>query len=344
MGRHHARVLGLLDGVDLVGVADPAGDPQGVAHGVPVFTSLDALLTTGIDYCVVAVPTQWHEAVGSTLADAGVHALIEKPVAADSASASRLADRFEAAGLVGAVGHIERFNPALQQLQSRLEAGDIGDIFQIATRRQGPFPGRIADVGVVMDLASHDIDLTMYVSGQQFNSVSAHTAHQSGRDHEDLVAISATLSDGLITNHLVNWLSPMKERVTVVTGERGTFIADTLAGDLTFHANGTVTSQWADIAHFRGMTEGDVTRFAYPKPEPLRTEHESFRDAVLGKEACIVSLRDGLITVQVAEAVLRSASSGSTERIATRLERAAAPESALEPESPTAVELVTDRG
>src|SRR5581483_4322196 len=126
-----------------------------------------------------------------------------------------LVDTFQAAGLIGAVGHIERYNPALQQLKSRLEAGELGEIYQVATRRQGPFPGRIADVGVVMDLATHDLDLTAWVCGSSFETISARTAHKSGREHEDLVAATGSLADGTITNHLVNWLAPMKERVTV---------------------------------------------------------------------------------------------------------------------------------
>jgi UDP-N-acetylglucosamine 3-dehydrogenase len=315
MGRHHARLLGSLDGVDLVAVADPTGDPQGAAHGVPVLSSLGALIAKGIDYCVVAVPTALHEEVGLTLADAGVHVLIEKPVAATRAAAIRVVESFEQAGLVGAVGHIERYNPSLQQLKKRLQNGELGDIYQLATRRQGPFPIRISDVGVVKDLATHDIDLTAFVTGESFRSVSARTAHKSGREYEDLVAIAGELSSGTVTNHLVNWLSPMKERLTVVTGERGTFVADTLTADLTFYANGTVTNEWADVAHFRGMTEGNVTRYAFSKAEPLRTEHEQFRDALLGKAADIVTLRQGLAALHVAEAVLESAASGETVTI-----------------------------
>jgi predicted dehydrogenase len=117
---------------------------------------------------------------------------------------------------------------------------------------------------------------------------------------------------GTVTSHLVNWLSPMKERVTVVTGERGTFVADTLHADLTFHANGVVPTEWDDIARFRGVTEGDMIRYAIAKPEPLRVEHEAFRDAVLGKDSDIVTMRQGMATVAVAEAVLESALKGQT--------------------------------
>jgi predicted dehydrogenase len=310
MGRHHARVLRSLSDVELVAVADAGGDPHGVAGQLPVYATVEELIAHGVDYCMVAVPTSHHEEVGLALAAAGVHAMIEKPLAQDSERSHRLVEAFEQAGLVGAVGHIERYNPALQNLRSRLEHGDLGSVFQVVTRRQGPFPARIADVGVVKDLATHDIDLTAWVTQQRFRSVAARTAYKSGRQHEDLVAVVGQLADGTVTSHLVNWLSPMKERVTIVTGERGAFVADTLTADLTFFANGLIPTTWDKIATFRGVAEGDMIRFAFSKPEPLRTEHEAFRDAVLGKSMDIVTLREGLATVAVAEMVLTSAREG----------------------------------
>ena len=108
------------------------------------------------------------------------------------------------------------------------------------TRRQGPFPGRIADVGVVKDLATHDLDLTAWVTQLDYEKVAARSLHKSGRPHEDMIAIVALLGESVIANHLVNWLSPFKERITVVTGERGCFVADTLTADLTFHENSSV--------------------------------------------------------------------------------------------------------
>jgi UDP-N-acetylglucosamine 3-dehydrogenase len=312
IGRNHARVLRSLDGVDLVAVADPAGDPDGVAGGVPVVDDVEALIARGIDMCVVAAPTALHRDIGLQLAQGGVHTLIEKPLADTSEHGAELVAAFAAAGVVCAVGHIERYNPALQALQQRLQAGELGALHQVATRRQGPFPGRISDVGVVMDLTTHDIDLTAWVTGHDYDSVSARTAHKSGREHEDLVAVVAQLTDGTVTSHLVNWLSPMKERVTTVTGERGCFVADTLNADLTFFANASVAMEWDAMSIFRGVAEGDMTRFAIAKPEPLRTELATFRDAVLGRPASIVTVEQGLRTVQVAEAVLRSAETGQT--------------------------------
>ncbi|WTQ92377.1 Gfo/Idh/MocA family oxidoreductase [Streptomyces sp. NBC_00147] len=307
MGRNHARVLSSLDGVELVGAMDPAGDPTGAARGAPVVATLPELLALGLDYAVVACPTSLHEGIGLALAADGVCALIEKPLAHSAAAARRLADAFDRAGLVAGVGHIERFNPALQSLRSRLEAGELGEMFQVVTRRQGPFPQRIADVGVVKDLATHDIDLTSWVTGCPYASVAARTLSKSGRPHEDMVAVVGELTNGTMVSHLVNWLSPLKERFTAVTGEHGCFIADTLTADLTFHANGAVATEWEALSNFRGAAEGDMVRYAIPKREPLLVEHERFRDAVEGKGTDIVTLEQGLRTVEVAEAVLDSA-------------------------------------
>ncbi|WP_069388036.1 Gfo/Idh/MocA family protein [Cellulosimicrobium cellulans] len=312
MGRHHARVLRELPGVDLVAVADPGGDPYGVAGGLDVLPDVDALVRAGLDMAVVAVPTVFHEEVGLALAAAGVHALVEKPIAATSEAGRRVADAFADAGLVGAVGHVERFNPALQELRRRMEAGELGEIFQISTRRQSTFPARISDVGVIKDLATHDIDLTAWVAQSEYASVAAQTAHRSGREHEDMVIATGRLANGVIVNHVVNWLSPMKERVTVVTGERGAFAVDTSTGDLTFYANGDIKTEWDVVSTFRGVSEGDITRFAFSKREPLRVEHEAFRDAVLGVRQDVVTMREGLRTLEVAEAALESAAKGTT--------------------------------
>jgi predicted dehydrogenase len=304
MGRHHARVVREVEGLELVAVADATGDPHKVAGGLPVLADVHQLIDAGIDAAVCAVPTGMHEDVGLALAEAGVHTLIEKPIAHSVAAGERLVKAFAARGVIGAVGHIERYNPSLQSLRARMAGGDLGDIYQIATRRQGPFPARIADVGVVKDLATHDIDLTAWLAQSEYVAVAAQVALRSGRPHEDLVAATGKLANGTVTNHLVNWLSPMKERVTVVTGEKGAFVADTLTADLTFYANGVVDTEWDSVANFRGVSEGDVTRFAIAKREPLRVEHEKFRDAILGRATEIVTLQEGQNTLITAEQLL----------------------------------------
>lgn len=312
MGRHHARVLREVQGVDLIGIADAGGDPYGVAGSLEVLPDIESLIALGLDMAVVAIPTRFHEDAALKLAEAGVHTLVEKPIAQSVDEGQRMLDAFESRGLVGAVGHIERFNPALQELRRRIEAGDVGEVYQVNTRRQGPFPARIADVGVGKDLGSHDVDLTAWVVQSPYRSVYAQTVHKSGREYEDMLIATGRLENGVVVNHVVNWLSPMKERVTIVTGERGAFVADTSSGDLTFYANGTFPLEWESVSNFRGVSEGDVTRFAFPKREPLRAEHEAFRDAVLGERHDVVTMREGLRTLAVVEGVIRSAATGES--------------------------------
>jgi predicted dehydrogenase len=301
MGRNHARVLAALDGVEFVGVFDPAPTVPERVHDRPVVHDLDAFLELGLDYAVVAAPTIYHLDMGTRLAEEGVHALIEKPVASTAADSRTLRDLFAKRGLIGGVGHVERYNPALQSARQRIEDGMLGEIYQIATRRQGPFPGRIADVGVIKDLATHDIDLTAWVAQQEYRTVNARTSFRSGRPHEDMVVAVGTLSGGTITSHTVNWLTPFKERVTIITGEMGVLVADTLTADLTYFENGRIQVSW-DPGEFRGVSEGDSTRFALDRKEPLLAEHEAFRDSVLaGGPRGIVTFDEGVKIVEVAE-------------------------------------------
>jgi UDP-N-acetylglucosamine 3-dehydrogenase len=316
MGRNHARVLQSLPGVELVAIVDPRDPPQHPAQRVETLATMRELLERGIDLCVVATPTSTHEEIALELAEARVPTLMEKPLAHDAKAAQTIREAFDRNGVIGCVGHIERYNPALQDLRRRLANGELGNLYQVITRRQGPFPARIADAGVILDLATHDIDLTAWVTGSPYHSVSARIAHGSGRVHEDLVSTVGELSGGIVVTHLVNWLSPLKERVTTVTGELGCFVADTLTADLTFYRNGTEVSQWDRMAAFRGVTEGDITRYAIAKPEPLMTELSNFVAAVRGQPACLVTMGEGLATVRIAEAIKESAATGRTIEIA----------------------------
>jgi predicted dehydrogenase len=304
MGRHHLRVLSQLDGVDLIGVYDPLLNPLEPVNGIPSFNNLEDLIALKPDYCVVAAPTAFHLKLGLALADAGINALIEKPLATDSQEAMQLVAAFDKAGLIGGVGHIERFNPAIQMMRQKIEEGLIGNVFQLATRRQGPFPSRISDVGVIKDLATHDIDLTSWVTQRKYESITAHTAFRSGRVHEDMVLAIGKLEGGIIVNHMVNWLTPFKERNTTVIGEHGALVADTLTADLTYYANAVSNASWESVSTFRGVSEGDIIRFALDKYEPLKAEHEAFRNAVMAKsEERIVSFAQGLEVLIVADSI-----------------------------------------
>lgn len=310
MGRHHARLLGQLDDFEFVGAFDPMGDRHGAVRDAPVLEDLDALIDLGLDAAVVAVPTAQHAEIALRLVEAGVDLLIEKPLAESVQRSEQIRDAVVGSSLMGVVGHIERFNPALMEMKRRLDAGEIGRVFSILTERVGPFPNRIQDVGVVKDLATHDIDLAMWLGSGRFASFGAETSHMTGRPHEDLVSVVGRLDSDVVVSLIVNWLTPTKRRQVTVLGERGAFVADLLTADLTFHANAAVDSEWEALAHLSGVSEGDTIRYALSKPEPLASELRAFagvvRSRTLGE---MVSLDQGVEIVRIAEGVI-AASSG----------------------------------
>ncbi len=315
IGRHHARLLQGSDRVAFAGAVDPGGDRYRAVHAPElVFDGVEQLLARGaLDFAIVAVPTEAHVAVAEQLAAAGAAMLIEKPLAATIDAAQRIVEVCNAAGVAGCVGHVERFNPALQELRRRLLDGQIGRLFTVSTIRSGPFPARVQDVGVVKDLATHDIDLVSWLSDSQIATVAAQTQFLSGREHEDLVLAVGALDSGAAFSIVVDWVSPTKVRRTRVLGERGMLEADTLTGDLYFYENAEVRIVWPATQQFRGVSEGNVTRYALARDEPLRLEHEAFLNLIEGRrDAGVVTLEAGVEVVRAAEAVLQSARTGET--------------------------------
>lgn len=308
IGRHHARLLQAAADVEFAGAVDPGGDRFGAVHDpAKVFAALDDL--PDIDFAIVAVPTDLHLDAVRAVAARGAHMLIEKPLAATTEEAREVIAVVQEAGVRAGVGHVERFNPALIELRRRLD--ELGEVLLIRTERVGPFPDRVKDVGVVKDLGTHDLDLVRWLGRSPVASLAAQTAHVMGREHEDLVLVTGRLASGLTFGCNVDWVSPTKVRRTRVLGELGMFEADTLTADLTLYRNGErATAPW--LQQQRGVTEGDMTRFAIAKPEPLGSELKALLALVQGEQSPVVTLEEGLETVRVAEAVLQSARSGES--------------------------------
>jgi predicted dehydrogenase len=192
-------------------------------------------------------------------------------------------------------------------MKNKLEDGVLGKVYQISTRRVGPYSGRIRDVGVVKDLASHDIDLVGFLSGASYEDLSSRTLKPLGNSYEDLLLAIGTLSDGSLVSHLVNWVSPTKERVTSVLGEKGMLVADTLSVDLYFYENGSKPTNWDGISMFKGTSEGATHKFELVKNEPLVNEHVAFQNAVIENSSKgLATLAEGLKVLKVAERIVQS--------------------------------------
>lgn len=311
MGRHHARVYQEMPDVELVAVADvdPALAQEAARlRGAHAYTDHCAMLEkVQPDLVTVAVPTHIHFQVVLDALEAGCHVLVEKPIASILEEGRRMIERAAELDRVLAVGHIERYNPAVIELKRRLDNGELGQIFQIHARRLGPFPQRVHDVGVVVDLAPHDVDIMRYLTGDKVQRMYAETQQKIHATHEDWFSGLLCFENGVVGVLNTSWLTPTKVREITVTGQRGMFLANLLTQDLYFYENEEADgSDWNHLSLLRGVGEGQMVRLRLYKREPLRVELESFVAASQGEAAEVVQGEDGLIALELAQALVRS--------------------------------------
>lgn len=321
MGRNHARVYAELPETNLVAVADSnislAGSVAGL-HGVPAYDDYRKMLVeTAPEAVSVAVPTALHEEVTLKSLEAGAHVLVEKPISATMEEGRRIIERANALGRQLMVGHVVRFNPAVQLLKKKLQQGELGRIFQIICRRVGPFPARVRDVGVVIDLAPHDLDLMRFLTGLEPLRVFSETEHLISTDQEDLLLGLVRFPGGITGGLEINWLTPAKVREVLVLGERGLFRVDDLTQDLYFYENAYAEGNiWPALQTLRGVGEGSMTRYALQRYEPLKAELQAFVTAIRDRVPVPVSGKDGLAALRLALALVESGKTHQVVKVA----------------------------
>ena len=305
MGRNHARVWDeSVDDAELVAVADP--DATAVARATAGrrargFEDAERMLAEEeLDLVSIVAPTSLHLPVTLAALRAGANVLVEKPIAATREEATEMIRAADTAGRMLTVGHIERFNPAIRELRRRLEAGELGRIFQISATRLGPFPARIRDVGVVVDLAPHDVDIMRYLVGAEPVRIYAEVERRIHTEHEDLFTGTIRFANGVLGVLNINWLTPTKQRVLTVTGERGMYVADYITQNLDFHANPEAAT----------VIEGQMTRLEVRHEEPLTVELREFARAVRDGGPPPVTPHDGLVALLLARKLVESAQAG----------------------------------
>jgi predicted dehydrogenase len=311
MGFNHLRVYSELDGVQLVGISDVSAERLETLKSrfqVSAYTDYRKLIENEKpDAVSITVPTSEHEQVATFALRAGVNVLVEKPIASTVEEGQRLIDIAREMNRKLMVGHIIRFNPAMQALKARLDAGELGKIFQIFCRRAGPFPARIRDVGVVVDLAPHDVDIMRFLTGMDPLRVFAETEQRIHTDHEDMLFGLLRFPHGITAALEINWLTPTKIRETLVLGEKGMFRVDDLLQDLYFYENSQATGElWAGIKSIRGVSEGKMIRYDLKRQEPLKAEIQAFLDAVKNDTTVPVTGEDGLKALRLSLALVES--------------------------------------
>jgi UDP-N-acetylglucosamine 3-dehydrogenase len=320
MGRNHVRVYSETSRAKLVAVSDSNGelaDEVATKFGVPAYVSyIEMLQKERPDAVSIAVPTAMHEDVASAAMQAGAHVLIEKPIASTVEEGKRLLTVADNLGRKLMVGHIVRFNPAIRALREKLVNNELGRIFQIVCRRVGPFPARIRDVGVVVDLAPHDIDVMRYLTGMNPERVYAEIERRVHTEHEDLVFSLLHFPNNVTGAIEINWLTPTKVREIIVLGERGMFLVNDLTQDLFFYENAaTIGELWPALGTIKGVSEGSMLRYSLDRYEPLKAELEAFVNAIVEDQPVPVSGQDGLDALRIALAMIESGQTNQVIRL-----------------------------
>ncbi len=248
------------------------------------FTTADDFVAAGLDAAVVATPNRHHAELGVALLEAGVHVLVEKPIAATVADAQRMIDAARANDRVLMVGQVERFNPAVDAVKRAID-GD--DIISIQITRVGPFPPRMGEVGVVIDLAVHDIDIIRHLTNSEITEVQPQLARTKA-DREDTALLQFRLENGVIAHITTNWVTPYKVRTLQVATRNKFVVADLITRQVT--------------EYFGQQADGSYqTRAVNSWPaEPLKKELEAFAHAIRTGEPPAVTGEDGLRNLEVA--------------------------------------------
>ncbi len=312
MGRNHMRHLASRESCSLVAVADPepglVEDAVAKTGAVGYAEALAMIDEADIDAVVIAAPTTAHADLALAAIARGLPVLVEKPLAATVTQGMQLVAAARARGVPLQVGHVERFNPAVLELGRRLERRWLGDLYSITSRRAGPFPARIRDVGVTIDLATHDADILSWIAQERPARVYAETAQRRHASNEDLLFGLLQFPSGATGMLDVNWLTPAKRRQLSVVGEYGMFELDYLTQRLTF-TSADVSSPTI-IDGYATTYEGNVVTIDIASHEPLAAELDSFLNVARDGGRPAVDGEDGLWALQIASCLLQAAREG----------------------------------
>src|SRR5215218_9927006 len=287
MGSNHARVFADLPGVRLAGIADPDLRQREFVAGALECTGhddVDGLLDEGVDAVTIAAPTHLHRDLAVACINRGVHVLVEKPIASSVEEGRAIIAAARRAGVALMIGHVERFNPAVEAIKDALRGEDI---LSIAITRVGPFPPRMSNVGVVIDLAVHDIDLIRWFTDSEIVDVQPLTANAVA-EREDIALLQFSTTSGVLAQINTNWLTPFKARTVHVATRDKYIIGDLLTRTVTecfgFQPDGSYSMRHLSVGY----------------TEPLRSELVAFFTAIRSGSAAVVSGEEGVASLEIA--------------------------------------------
>jgi len=309
MGKNHARIYSEHKDVELIGICDTElSQPNNYFMSNPKFyKSIDDLLKTDIDFVSICVPTGSHYEVAKMMISNDIHVLIEKPITNSVKYAKELIQLAKTKHISLGVGHIERFNPVVEETKKLLDQKLIGDIYQINVNRMGPNPNRKLDTGVFLDLATHDIDIVRYLLDEEPISIySCSIILNKETNNEDLGSSILTFSENKIVNINVNWVSPVKIREMIIIGSEGLIMVNFITQDLNLYENNYNELDWGAMNILKGSSEGKMTKLSFKRDEPLKLEIDAFVDSLRNNKQFAVDGNEGLRSLMIAKDMINS--------------------------------------
>jgi UDP-N-acetylglucosamine 3-dehydrogenase len=310
MGKNHARVYSEMD--VLSGIADADFETAKTLanrFGVEAFSDYNEMLASDISAVNVATPTATHHRIVMDALDAGKHVLVEKPMCSDLDQSREVVSKAESTGLVLAVGLIERHNPVVKFAREAIVEGRFGDVVTLSSRRVSAMPGRIRDVGVIMDLGIHDIDVMRYLAQSPVRSVYTLGGIRSDANFEDHANVQLEFKNGIMGLVEANWLTPMKVRTLSLTCLNNYVELDYITQSASVSSSQLPeTFDTTDLYHL--PIEFHVRHVSLKKQEPLRNELEDFRKAVEQGSQPLVTGPDAIETLRVCGAAVESLRKG----------------------------------
>jgi predicted dehydrogenase len=309
MGQHHTRVLSRLKDVELVGISDvniERGLDTAGKYGVRFFEEYRELIDY-VDAVCVAVPTRLHHTVGMACLQAGVHVLIEKPIAASIAEAESLVNAAAGSNCILQVGHIERFNPAFQELHKVLKTENL---LALESRRMSPYSQRANDVSVVLDLMIHDIDLMLELANSAVVKLTASGSRGTDSNYLDYVTATLGFANGIVATLTASKVTHRKIRTITAHCRESLTEADFLNNEILIHRQ-TTANTMTDYGQVLYRQDGLIEKVYTSNIEPLHAELEHFVNCVRGGEQPSVGGEQALKALRLASLIEHMALDGS---------------------------------
>jgi UDP-N-acetylglucosamine 3-dehydrogenase len=315
MGKNHARVCSEINDVELVGICDVDKNTAKVVADrfhTTAYTSYQDLISK-VDAVIIATPTSTHFDISTKALSSGKHVLVEKPICDTIKNAQEMVKKAEDEHLVLATGHIERHNPAVAFVKEGIEKNRFGDVISLSSQRVSNLPGRIRDVGVILDFGVHDIDVMRFLSGEVLSVYAKAGVYTKKIQYEDHATILLNFENDVCGVIEVNWLTPIKIRKIFLTCSEQFVEMDYIDQSVTVSSSRFKAVDEMDLYHV--PMQFTSSHIGLERKEPLKNEIQDFIQAITAHKKPLASGYDGLMALRIAQGALQSYKTGDVVRL-----------------------------